>query len=295
MKLPKTTLEQWALLGAVIDAGGFAQAAQALKRSQSAVSYGVSRLQESLGVPLLAIDGRKAVLTPHGRTLLARSRALLRELNSLEQLALSLHRGWEAELTLVVDAAFPRPRLLDTIAELQISCPNTQIQLEDAVLSGAEEAIDAGRADLIVTSRIPHGFLGDPLLDVEFIAAAHPSHALFKLERALNADDLKRHVQAVVRDSGTLQPRDEGWLGSPHRFTVSSMEAALATLTAGLAYGWLPEHLIAEPLRNGVLKRLPLNAGGTRHVSLYLVLARPDAMGPAVRAARAAFERQARR
>jgi DNA-binding transcriptional LysR family regulator len=293
MNLPKTTLEQWALLGTVIDSGGFAQAAQALNRSQSAVSYGVSRLQESLGVPLLAIDGRKAVLTPHGRTLLARSRSLLRELNSLEQLALSLQHGWEAELMLVVDAAFPRTRLLKIIEELQISCPNTQIQLADAVLSGAEEAIDAGRADLIVTSRIPHGFLGDPLLDVEFIAAAHPNHALFKLERELNADDLKRHVQAVVRDSGTLQPRDEGWLGSQHRFTVSSMEAALATLTAGLAYGWLPEHLIAEALRNGVLKRLPLNAGGVRHVSLYLVLARPAAMGPAVRAARAAFKGRA--
>jgi DNA-binding transcriptional LysR family regulator len=291
MSLPKTTLEQWALLAAVIDSGGFAQAAHALNRSQSAVSYGVSRLQEALGVPLLAIDGRKAVLTPHGRTLLARSRSLLRDLNSLEQLARSLLRGWEAELTLVVDSAFPRPRLLNIIAELQSSCPDTQIQLADAVLSGAEEAIDAGRADLIVTSRIPHGFLGDPLLNVEFIAAAHPNHALFKLERELNADDLRRHVQAVVRDSGTLQPRDEGWLGSPHRFTVSSMEAALATLTAGLAYGWLPEHLIAEPLRAGMLKRLPLSTGGTRYVSLYLVLARPDAMGPAIQAASAAFRR----
>jgi DNA-binding transcriptional LysR family regulator len=294
MSLPKTTLEQWALLASVIDSGGFAQAAHALSRSQSAVSYGVSRLQEALGVPLLAIHGRKAVLTPHGRTLLARSRSLLRELTSLEQLALSLQRGWEAELTLVVDAAFPRPRLLKIIADLQISCPNTQIQLADAVLSGAEEAIDAGRADLIVTSRIPRGVLGDPLLEVEFIAAAHPNHALFKLQREVNADDLKRHVQAVVRDSGTQQPRDEGWLGSQHRFTVSSMEAALATLTAGLAYGWLPEHLIAKALRDGALKRLPLNAGGTRVVSLYLVLARPDAMGPAVRAAKAAFEQRVR-
>src|SRR5438477_13188209 len=108
MTLPRTTLEQWALLASVIDEGGFAQAAQGLNRSQSGVSYGVSRLQAVLGAPLLGIESRKAVLTPHGRTLLERSRSLVQELRSLEQLALSLQRGWEAELTLVVDAAFPR-------------------------------------------------------------------------------------------------------------------------------------------------------------------------------------------
>ena len=41
--------------------GGFAQAAEALHRSQSSVSYTVARMQDQLGVPLLRIDGRKAV------------------------------------------------------------------------------------------------------------------------------------------------------------------------------------------------------------------------------------------
>ena len=48
MNLPKTTLEQWAVLAAVVDEGGFAQAAAVLNRSQSAISYSVARLQESL-------------------------------------------------------------------------------------------------------------------------------------------------------------------------------------------------------------------------------------------------------
>jgi len=73
--LAKTSLEQWAVLAAVVDHGGFAQAAAALNRSQSAVSYAVARLQESLGVALLVIEGRKAVLTAHGRALLKRSRS----------------------------------------------------------------------------------------------------------------------------------------------------------------------------------------------------------------------------
>jgi DNA-binding transcriptional LysR family regulator len=291
MAIPGTTLEQWAVLAAVVDQGGFAQAAAALHRSQSAVSYSVARLQEALRLPLLEVEGRKSVLTPHGRTLLARARTLLQEMQSMELLSKSLKRGWEAELALVVDAAFPRARLLNIIAELQTSCPNTQIQLADAVLSGAEEAIVDGSADVVVSSRVPPGFLGDRLLEVEFVAVARPDHPLFDLQRNLSVSDLVHRVQAVVRDSGSMHPRDEGWLGSQRRFTVSSMEAALATVMAGLAYAWLPLHLIEDDLHRGLLERLPLDTGASRDVSLYLVLARPDSAGPAARAALEAFHR----
>ena len=289
--LARTSLEQWAVLAAVVDRGGFAQAAAALNRSQSAVSYNVARLQEALDVPLLAIEGRKAVLTPHGEVLLKRSRPLLAELAKLEHLALTLKQGWEPELRLVVDAAYPRERLLRIVAELQQLCPNTQMQLSDAVLSGAEEAIIDGTADVVVTSRIPPGYLGDRLLDVTFIAVAGSGHALFALDRPLMPEDLVRHVQVVVRDSGVKHPRDEGWLGAELRCTVSSMEASLATVEAGLAYAWLPEHLIQAALEKGVIRRLPLAAGGSRSVPLNLVLVNADLAGPAARAAAEAFQR----
>src|SRR6185503_4464507 len=100
MPLAKTSVEQWAVLAAVVDHGGFAQAAAALNRSQSAVSYTVGRLQESLDVPLLAIEGRKAVLTVHGQALLKRARSLIADLDRLERLARSLKQGWEPELRL---------------------------------------------------------------------------------------------------------------------------------------------------------------------------------------------------
>jgi DNA-binding transcriptional LysR family regulator len=294
VSLAKTTLEQWAVLAAVVDEGGFAQAASALHRSQSAVSYSIARLQESLGVALLVVEGRKSVLTAHGQTLLARGRALVKDLDTLELLAASLKQGWESELKLVVDAAFPRSRLLAIIAELQRSCPGTQIQLADVILSGAEQAILEGTADLVVTSRVPPGNLSDWLLDVNFIAVAHAQHPLFQLGRELTADDLVGHVQAVVRDSGSLNPRDEGWLGAEHRFTVSSMEASLATIMAGLAYAWLPEHMLTEQLRSGALRPLPLVSGAARNVSLQLVLVHPNLLGPAARAAAQAFHRHAK-
>ncbi len=289
--LAKTSLEQWAVLAAVVDEGGYAQAAAALHRSQSAVSYAVGRLQEELDVPLLVIEGRKAVLTPHGQTLLQRARGLLRDMNTLELLARSLKQGWEAELRLVVDAAFPREHLLKIVAELQQLCPNTQMQLSDAVLSGADEAIADGVADVVVTTHVPSGYVGEFLLDVTFVAVARPDHPLFAVGHDLSFEDLTRHVQVVVRDSGLKHPRDEGWLGAERRCTVSSMEASLATVKAGLAYAWLPEHVVAASLRDGTLKMLPLASGRERRSALYLVLVHSEVAGPAARAAVEVFQR----
>ncbi len=291
LRLPRTTLEQWAVLAAVIDNGGFAQAAQALNRSQSAVSYAVARLQEAIGLPLLAIEGRKSVLTPHGNTLLNRARSLLQELRTLESLSVTLKEGWEPQLSIAVDAAFPRARSLDIIAELQRSCPGTQVQLQDVVLSGAEEAILQRSADVVITSRVPPGFLGDWLQDVEFQAVARADHPLFALGRDLTLEDLVPHVQAVIRDSGTSQPRDDGWLGATRRFTVTSMEASLATVMAGLTYAWLPEHLVRPALQAATLKRLPLLLGASRHVPLQVVVPNPAILGPAARLALDAFRR----
>ena len=81
---PRVNLEHWAVLQAVVEQGGFAQAAAYLHRSQSAVSYAVARLQEQLGVPLLRLEGRRARLTEAGEALLRRAAQLLRDAEALE-------------------------------------------------------------------------------------------------------------------------------------------------------------------------------------------------------------------
>jgi DNA-binding transcriptional LysR family regulator len=53
--IPRITLEQWRALTAVVDAGGYAQAAEALHKSQSAVTYAVQKLESVLGVKVFEI------------------------------------------------------------------------------------------------------------------------------------------------------------------------------------------------------------------------------------------------
>ena len=63
------SLEQWRALVAVVDAGGYARAADALNKTQSSVTYAVQKVESLLGVKAFEIRGRRARLTPVGEVL----------------------------------------------------------------------------------------------------------------------------------------------------------------------------------------------------------------------------------
>lgn len=283
MNYPRVTLEQWRVLQAVVDSGGYAQAAERLNRSQSSVSYMIGKLQEQLGLKVLEIQGRKARLTPAGEVVLRQSRQLVGDAYKLEELAHRLEEGWEPEIRLVVDAAFPNRVLMDALKAFAPLARGTRVQWQEVVLSGADEALLEGRADIAIAVFVPPGFLGDPLYEVEFVAVAHRDHALHQLGRELTLADLSRELQVVIRDSGQKLKRDMGWLGAEQRWTVTSIATAVCTIASGMGFAWLPRHDIEEQLASGVLKPLPLAQGQTKRGILSLILARPDETGPATR------------
>jgi DNA-binding transcriptional LysR family regulator len=281
VKIPRSTLEQWQVLQAIVECGGYAQAAEALHRSQSSVSYMVAKLQEQLGVELLEMDGRRARLTPNGEALLNRARELLGDAFQLEQLAGSLAEGWEPQVGIAVDSLFPVELLVQVLRDFEPWAKHTRVNLEETVLSGSEDALLAKRVDIAIVSRIPPGFLGDALMDIEFVAVAHPCHPLHVLGRELEMDDLNRNLHIVVRDSGTLNPRDHGWLSSNQRWTVTSPHTRMEMICSGLGFGWLAEHKMQAQLAQGLLKPLPLRVGQRQKLSLSLIVANPDVAGPA--------------
>lgn len=281
MKIPKSTLEQWQVLQAIVDCGGYAQAAEALHRSQSSVSYMVAKLQEQLGTELLEIDGRRARLTQNGETLLRKARQLLDDAFQLEELAQSLNAGWESELRFAVDSLFPSELLIQILQEFEPLARHTRVNLEETILSASDDVLREKRADVVIANYVPSGFLGDALLDIEFVAVAHPSHPLHGLGRDLNEDDLERHLHIVVRDGGVSGTRDFGWLNTNQRWTVTSPATRTEMVCAGLGFGWMAKHKIARHLEAGQLKPLRLRVGQKRKLSLSLIIANAERPGPA--------------
>lgn len=280
MRGPRVSLEQWRALVAVVDAGGYAQAADQLHKTQSTISYAVQRIEDGLGVPIFRIEGRKAVLTAAGQVLYRRGRALIAEAERIEHSAAGLAAGWEPELSLAIEILFPTWLLLRCLEAFALERPETRIELYESVLGGTEELLQEGRVDLALASQVPSGYIGDPVMQVRLMAVAAPSHPLHQLGRTLSLEDLREHRHLIVRDSGARRTRAGAPEIADQRWTVSNKATSIRAVSMGLGFAWFAEDMIREELEAGALKPLPLRRGAERWGTLYLIYADEDAAGP---------------
>jgi len=279
MDLPKITLDQWSALQQVVETGSFANAADRLHRSQSTVSYAVRQVERLAGVRVFALQGRKAVLTPAGEALYRQGKRLVEQARRVERLAADLAAGWESEIVLAVEVIFPTWLLLECLGQFAKERPQTRIELVESVLGGTEEALLQRRVDFAIGPSIPQGFLGERLMPVRFLAAAHPDHPLHHMGRTLTMSDLVQHRHLLVRETGTERSR-EPTLVADERWTVSNIATSIRAACMGLGFAWFPEENIREELRTGSLRPLPLQQGAERFGILHLIFADPEAVRP---------------
>lgn len=277
---PRVTLDQWRSLVMVVEAGGYAQAAQKLHRSQSSITYAVQKLEAQLDVKAFEIQGRKAVLTQTGQTLYRRARALLEDAGGLERAARKITAKWEAEISLAVEVLFPMWLLLECLDHFGKESPDTRIEVVETVLTGSIEAIQSGQVDLAISPHIPPGFGGEPLMALRFIPVAHPSHPLHALGRDITLRDLRKHRHVVVRDSSSRRDKRALTVEVAQRWTVTNMATSIGAVCRGYGFAWLPEDKIRRELAEGELKVLPLRDGRERKSECYLIFPDRDATGP---------------
>lgn len=279
---PNITLEQWRTLISIVDAGSYAQAAETMFKSQSAVTYAVQKIESLLDVKVFEIQGRKAILTPTGQMLYRRALALVNEANELEQAAHALSAGWEANINLAAEILFPSHLLLTCMERFGLESPHTRIELIESVIGGTSEALLKGEADIAITPQLPPGFLGNLLIRIKIVAVAHRDHPLHHLGRSLTYKDLRAYRHLVVRDSGKNRGQRAAIVEVDQRWTVSQIATSIEAVSMGFGFAWLPEEHITRELKAGILKPLPLIEGGTREIPLYLVIANPDFAGPGI-------------
>ena len=282
MKQAKVSLEQWQAFKAVVDEGSFSKAAEALNKSQSTISYAVSKLEEQLPTPVLTMEGRKAVLTEQGKVLYRKATQLLELALNIEQTAIFLADGWESQLTIDIDSVVPVDRILQAINEFIARAPQTRITLLESTLSGTVQTLLEKKADIVITGHLPTGFLGPKISKITMLPVAHANHPLARSKAPLTQDDLEQYRQIVVRDSGTKRNLDAGWLGAEQRLTVSSFYHSLQALISGIGFAFVPDHLVENQLKAGKLKKLNITGEPDLEVPLYLLKSVSDNEGPAV-------------
>jgi DNA-binding transcriptional LysR family regulator len=263
-------------LDALVRHGGFARAATALHRVQSAVSYQIQKLETQLGVDLLDRSGYRVRLTPAGVALLTEGRRLLGQADRLAFVARQFAAGWEPRLTIILDGILPLRSTLRALKILAVENVPTRIQVKVEFLRGVQYRYEKDNADLMVvkdyTSR--PNLEVRKLPDIECILCVSRDHAL-ATRKNLSLEELHEHVELSVQDSSD-RGNDQHMFGGDRIFFLSGFIAKKEALRMGLGFGWMPRYLVDRELRSGVLRELSY-AGGSRYSFTPLLVHRSDA------------------
>jgi DNA-binding transcriptional LysR family regulator len=267
----KTTLDEWEILQAVVQLGGFAPAAEQLNRSQSTISYAIARLQEQLGIKLFEQRGRRAYLTEAGRVLLADVEPHLAGFLQLEQRTRSLASGGQSEIRLSVDSIFPNERLFAALAEFARRFPYVHQKLRQTTFLSADSEFSAHNAHLCVAGLIAREYFVKPVLDIRMLAVAHRDHPLHSLKREVSRIDMIQHTLVVIEGVGSGSTKRQPRSPAQRFLPVSTIEAAIDAVRSGLCFGWLPAYRIQPFLDSAEIVQLSMPVGGMREVRLSLV------------------------
>jgi DNA-binding transcriptional LysR family regulator len=273
--LDNVTINQLRAFVAVCDQGSFSGAARKLGRAQSAISHAIKALESAFDVELFERNTRKAQLTAAGRSLLPDARAVISRTEEMKNRASSIARAGAPQVSVAIDAYFPRAHLIDCLRTLQAEFPTAAINLRITTMQGGENLVRERVCALAITiENVPEV---DPdaierswLCETEMVTACAPSHPLASAPAPIPMDEFGLHIQIVVTDNQPGAEKIQQGVAGKRQWLVNDPAAKRDLLKAGLGWGHLPRHLIAEDLASGNLVELERRAWHIRPLAFVV-------------------------
>jgi len=257
---------------AVVSAGGFSAAADALGYSKAAISRQISRLEASLGVKLLDRTTRAVTLTPAGREMYVRCARIVDEVNEANQVISGMVARPRGELKVnapVVSSLFDLTRI---IPGFLTACPEVRLYLN---LSDSRADLLKGRFDVAfwMGDGYDSGLDAVRLRSYAMVLVAAKSYLGRHGYPAL-PNELKDHtciVETHISRVGEWQ-LSEGVKVSVNRgpLTTNSVRMAREAALEGLGISYLPLFLVEEDIANGLLEAL-LPDVVTQQIAFHLI------------------------
>lgn len=173
------TLHQLRVFGMVARHKSMTEAARQLHMSQPAVSIQIKQLQESVGIPLVDVVGRKLYLTNAGERLYDAYANINRELESFDSAVSELQGGLKGTLSISAasTAKYFVPYLL---GEFQRRYPLVKISLKVTNRNEVLRHLSENEFDLAVLTQLPEddAIEAIPFFDNPLVMAAPPEHPL---------------------------------------------------------------------------------------------------------------------
>ncbi|MGL4526322.1 MAG: LysR substrate-binding domain-containing protein [Aestuariivirga sp.] len=228
---------------AIADSGSFTRAADTVHKTQSAVSMQMKRLEERVGRPLFARDGRQSKLTEEGERLLDYARRIVR-LNQ-EALAAFSKAQLAGHVRLGVPDDYADRYLPEILARFSRSNPQVEVTVVCEPTPMLVEAIAQHELDLAIVTQCETRLAATIIRDERLLwvsSARHTVHDEPVVPLALGRATCSwRRSACAALES----------VGRPHRVLYSSWNSTAvgAAVMAGLAVSVLPESALRPGMR----------------------------------------------
>jgi len=260
---PAITIEALLVLDAIESRGSFASAAEQLNRVPSALSYTVQKLEEQLKVTIFERQGRRSVLTPAGKHLLAEGRKVLVAMNTLSEQTQTIANGWETRIRIACDSISDITPVFIVVRQFLVEHQNIEIDVQEEVMNGSWEALIEDSVDLVIGAPAPvpiqKGIRSIKIGKVHQVLVVHKAHELAKSTAPVSQRTLSKFRTVVVHDSARDEiPRTVNIIEGSRHFYVTSVTQKIVAIATGIGIGYLPIGLIQNRIDIGELMVIEL-------------------------------------
>ncbi|MFC1234168.1 LysR family transcriptional regulator [Vibrio sp. F74] len=277
------TREQLRILIAVVETGTFSRAAERVYKSQAAISKAIKGLEEELEIQLFSRNSYRPELSSEGKVLYRKALEVIAQFDQFEEMAKELSLGVEPELSIVVSALCPLPRILDIIKALSDKYPQTRINLSINTLGRVLEELKSGDADIAITplEGTEPTLESAYLYDIKMLIVTSQKLKLSTFNKC-SIEQLRSDNQIVVKNDHHHElDRSDDVLRTGRRWDVNNLFSKKEVILAGLGWGQLPEHLVTEELQDGRLIPLKIeNFSMQEDPRVHVVRKQQTKLGP---------------
>ena len=247
---------------AVAEGEHVSRAAASLYLTQAAVTQQIRHLEQGLGLQLLERDGRRVRLTDAGRSLAEVCQAALRAIEVVDDSALAMKELKRGSLHVGASPTCATYYVPPLLAEVTRRHPHVQLTVAVDPTADLSRGVASGALDCAVIEGAP-----DPSLQCfeltrdELVLVAHRDHPLSKMKRITSADFARyRYLGRGPQWSAERTVRQ--MLGDAYDhvevLNLGHPEYVRAAAVAGLGFAALPKRAVANDIRAGLLRRLPV-------------------------------------
>lgn len=246
------TLEQASAFEAVARLGTIQNAAQELHKGHSAIVYLLKSLEAQTGLMLFDRSGHKNKMSLQGEIVLKYCQQLLSTKKELEYICQSLKGEWEPKLKIIYDGVINFNDIGDALFMLNEMKAPTEVKVLAAHLHEVQSKFEEEKADMMMTILPIHTPGMDELRmpPIRLLLVAHAEHALGKKSKSkLSRQRLNQHTFIKIRETGGLVGLSTEAMDFDSSFFVNDFHTKKLAILKKLGFGWLPDYLIQDELK----------------------------------------------